>query len=491
MILTLLSHQWKSFWRSRSAGKGLAVQIFLGFITLYLLGVAIILGFSLKTIIQKVFPGQQVIPVFCGFILYYFFIDILMRFLLQDLPTLTVQPYLVQNIRRSQLIRFLNIRSLFSLFNLLPLLLFVPFTLVVIGSNYGTMASAAFLISIFFLALFNHFLILFIKRKVIINSWWMAGFFLVIAGLGLCDYFKIFSFSHVSSVVFTGLLVHPGWVVIPVVLAIAAYSNNYRFLFKNLYLEDIQGKTKRKEGANYSFLERFGMVGELISLDVKLVLRNKRPRSVTMLSVIFLFYGFIFYKPETIARESWGILLFGGIFITGLFIINYGQYLFAWQSSHFDGLMAANLHVRTYIKSKFVLLTAVSTVLFLLSSFYGLLGWKLILVQLTGYLYNIGINTVIVAYIATRNYRAIDISRGAAFNYQGVGATQWLYSLFVFLVPTVIYLPFGLLIGKWAGMLALGIAGLACFLLQDWWINLLTKEFFKRKYLILQGFREK
>src|SRR5271170_1571788 len=134
MLLTVLSHQWKSFWRSRSAGKGLAVQLFLGFLILYLLAVAVSLGFYLNSFIQKVFPGQDVILVFCGFILYYFFIDILLRFLLQDLPTLTIQPYLVQNIRRSQLIRFLNTRSLFNFFNLLPLLLFVPFTVVVIGA---------------------------------------------------------------------------------------------------------------------------------------------------------------------------------------------------------------------------------------------------------------------------------------------------------------------------------------------------------------------
>ena len=120
MILTLLSHQWKAFWRSRSAGKNLAAQIFMGFIILYLLACAIVLGFSFRRLLPELFPGQDVIRVFCGLILYYFLADILLRFQVQELPVLSVQPYLAQNIRRRQLVRFLNVRSVFHFLNLLP-----------------------------------------------------------------------------------------------------------------------------------------------------------------------------------------------------------------------------------------------------------------------------------------------------------------------------------------------------------------------------------
>ena len=196
MIFTLLSHEWKSFWRSRGSSQGLVIQIFIGFFAIYLLMVAISVGVFLKTIIEKTFPGQDVVLVFCGFILYYFFVDILFRFLMQELPTLTIQRYLTQNIRRSQLIRFLNVRSVFNFFNLLPLLLFLPFTVVTIAVKYGAAASASFFITIFSLTIFNHFLILFVKRKTIVNSWWLVIFFGVIGTLGFCDYLHVFSLSY-------------------------------------------------------------------------------------------------------------------------------------------------------------------------------------------------------------------------------------------------------------------------------------------------------
>ncbi len=491
MFATLLSHQWKSFWRSATAGKGLVVQIFMGFLALYLLGVALGLGFMLRTLLSKSFPGKDPTAVLTGFLLYYYLFDMLMRFLLQELPTLSIQPYLILPVGRPTLIRFLNIRSLFQFFNLLPLLLFVPFALTATRAAYGPAASGSLVASLVGLTLFNHFLILYIKRKMIVNGWWMAGFLLVLAVLGLSDYFGLFSLSVLSSRLFMGILAHPWSWVLTALMAGWAFYNNYVFLYKNLFLEDIGIKSRRRQGADYAFLDRFGTIGEMISLDVKLILRNKRPRSLVMLSVAFLMYGFIFYKPESLAHGEWGLMLMGGFIITGIFISNYGQFLFAWQSSHFDGMMSANLQVRTYIKSKFLLLTAVSSILFLLSSFYGLLNWKLLLVQLAAYLYNIGVNTVIVAYFGTRNYKAIDIGRGATFNYQGLGAAQWIYSLVVLVIPLVIYLPFSLLIGKWAGILAIGIAGGISLLLQDFWTGLITREFLKRKYLLLQGFREK
>ena len=133
MIRILLNHQWKSFWRSRNAGKSLALQIVIGFFTVYLLFSAIAMGFMLQKLLTNFFPGQDIIKIFCGFILYYFLSDVLIRFMIQDLPTLTIQPYLVQNIRRSQLIRFLNVRSMITAINFVPLFLFIPFTIMVIA----------------------------------------------------------------------------------------------------------------------------------------------------------------------------------------------------------------------------------------------------------------------------------------------------------------------------------------------------------------------
>jgi hypothetical protein len=138
-----------------------------------------------------------------------------------------------------------------------------------------------------------------------------------------------------------------------------------------------------------------------------------------------------------------------------------------------------------------MLLIAFSTGSFLLGLLYSFISWKLIPIFIASWLFNIGIHSVLTAFIGTRNYKMLDLSKGASFNYQGTGAAQWLYSLVILVVGAIIYLPFALLINKWSGIAAIGILGFICLMMQDWWLDKLTIQFQKHKYKMLDGFREK
>jgi hypothetical protein len=279
--------------------------------------------------------------------------------------------------------------------------------------------------------------------------------------------------------------------VAAIVLAVATFYNNNRFLLNNLYLDDLVKSPGIKASNEYHWAHRFGSIGDLTAVDLKLIFRNKRPRSVLLVSCIFLFYGLILYKPRHFEDDEFGILVFAAILITGTFMANYGQSLFAWQSNHFDGLMAANLSLKKYLKSKFTLLTGFCTAAFLLSLFYGFINWKIIPIHIGAYFFNIGVNSVIAVYVGTYTYKAVDLSKGTSFNYQGTDVAQLLYTLLIVFIGFIAYLPFAIIFNSWAGVLAIGVLGLISFLQQDWWIDKLSKQFQKRKHKILEGFREK
>ena len=491
MILILLSHQWKAFWRSRSAGKSLAAQLIIGFVVLYLLACAIVLGFSFRRVLSELFWGQDVIRVFCGLILYYFLADILVRFMAQELPVLSVQPYLAQNIRRRQMVRFLNVRSMFHFLNLLPVFIFLPFIITVIGPAYGPLVTSCFVISILATTLFNHFLVLYVKRKTIINSWWLVGFLGTVGILIALDLFHVFSFAALSTALYTGLLKYPVLTIGFLALCIWSFVNNSLFLRHNLYFEEMTRRGRQRQSAEYAWLQQWGLAGELVGLNLRLVLRNKRARSAVLSSFIILVYGFILYKPELLRQAHSPFIFLGALFITGVFIINYGQFLFAWHSSYFDGLMSLPVSIPTFIRSQFLMFIAVSTMAFVITSLYGLISWKIILFQLAAWLYNIGVNSVVIVYTATRSYKAIDLSKSASFNYQGTGMAQWLNILVVLLVPLGLYVGLSYIFNDWVAIITLGTLGLISLLLQNWWIGILTKQFQLRKHLILAGFREK
>lgn len=491
MIPTLLSHQWKAFWRSRSAGKSLAAQLIIGFVVLYLLACAIVLGFSFRHLLPNLFPGQDVIRVFCGLILYYFLADILARFLLQELPVLAVQPYLALNIRRRQLVRFLNVRSLVHFLNLLPVFIFIPFVITVIGPAYGPLATSCFVISILSTTLFNHFLVLYVKRKTIINSWWLVGFLGAVGILIAMDHFHIFSVTALSTALFTTLLKYPILTIGFLALCILSFVNNSLFLRHNLYFEEMTRKGRQRQSAEYAWLQQWGLAGELVGLNLRLILRNKRARSVILFSFVILLYGFIFYKPEFLKQAHTPFILMGALFITGVFIMNFGQFLFAWHSSYFDGLMSLPVSVPIFIRSQFLMFIAVSTISFVIASLYGLISWKVIPFQFAAWLYNIGVNSVVIIYFATRNYKAIDLSKSAGFNYQGTGMTQWLNVLAFMFFPLLLFTGLSYLFNQWVCVTIIGALGLVSLLLQNWWIGILTEQLQLRKHLILSGFREK
>jgi hypothetical protein len=491
MLLTFLHHQWIGFWRSRGKGGSIAVQIVMGLLILYLLLCAIAVGFFMGQVIPKIFPGKNVIEVFNGFILYYFALEFLMRLQIQELPTLAIVPYLHLNISKNKLVNFLNFRALFSAFNIIPIFVFFPFCIMHVGGTYGALVAIMYMISIMSLSIFNNYLALYVKRRSTANLTFVIIGLVFIIGLGLLEYFKVFSIAQVSNLLFTQVSAYPFIALIFPVLAVVIYQINANYLKSNLYIEELSVGQEKKTSTDYPFLDRFGAVGTLAALEIKLILRNKRSKSTVSKGFLFLFYGLLLYRKETLVNDDFGLILFAAVFMTGNMILLYGQFMFGWQSAEFDGILANKLSVKTFIKAKFLLFTISSTILVILISFYGFISWKLLVVQFAAYLYSIGIGSVLVLYFATRNYKHIDLSKGSSFNWQGVGASTMIMGLPVFLLPFVIYFPFRYLGNPYWGLTALAVFGLAGCLTRSFWVDFLVSEFNKRKYKIAEGFREK
>jgi len=107
------------------------------------------------------------------------------------------------------------------------------------------------------------------------------------------------------------------------------------------------------------------------------------------------------------------------------------------------------------------------------------------------YLWNIGVNTTLVLFFANRNYKRIDLSKGAAFNWEGVGGNQWILSIPLLLAPFVIYAPLALLHYANAGLALLAVVGLTFTLTRNFWIKKLEADFHIKRYTIAEGFRTK
>ena len=294
--------------------------------------------------------------------------------------------------------------ALFSAFNILPLFIFIPFCSTAVADVYGPFAAVMYVVAIVSLCVFNNYTAMYIKRLTTISVRAIILVVIMIAGVALLEYFKILSISGISNRVFYFLALHPVTGFAFAIAAIVMFGVNSLYLRNNMYTEQLGTAEVKKISTDYPFLDRFGAVGVLVALELKLILRHKRSRSAMIMSLFFMLYGFLFYKKTLIDNDDIKMMIFASIFMTGSSISIYGQFMFGWQAAHFDGLLANKTNLRDFIKAKFLFFTATATIVTLLISFYGLISWKILLIQVAAYLYNIGIGTVIILYFATRNY---------------------------------------------------------------------------------------
>ena len=493
MLLTLLRHQLKEGLRSKVWQKNALINALMIFLFLYLLASVTIVGFAADKVLLQIFPGENPFGYINSVLLYYFLGMMLIRFYFHELPALSIQHYLHLPIKRIWLIRFLMIRSKFNLFTMLGIAFFVPIYIRMLASNYTVAEALPWLVGVLAMIGMNNFLVLYFKRMLTAN-WKIASITLLAYILiVVLDYYGFVSLLDASRWFFMHFLEGQQWLIaIPIMAATLFSLLLQRHLLQYTYLGSlVTSKKSRKAGTGnrFGFLSRFGAVGELLALEAKLIFRHKRTRSVFFLSVGFLLYGFFFYtQDQFIDQTLW--LIFVGLLITGMFMLNYGQFIYSWESNHYDYLLSQKISPKDYVRAKFWLFVVSSTIAYLLTLPYIYFGSHLLLINTTLWIVNMGINTFIVLFFGTFSPARLDLNRSSAFNWQGVKATQFLLMFPIQLIPMLV---FGLSYLLWRNdsglwiLMGLGAAGL---LTSGIWINILAKRINSKKYSISAAFRE-
>ena len=486
-----IRHQWKEMKRSSIWQKSVAINIVLGFFLLLMLLYLLILGLFIDKILEELYPDRNPVVVFNGIILYYLGIEFFLRFFMQSLPTLNIETYLHLPIKKSSIVHYVASKSVVVVGNYLSWLVFFPFAFKVIAPAYSTATAWVWIISMILLIFSNNFLATYIKRQLTGKPVIVGVFGLVMILLILSDYFGLISLSVLSSYLFGQLLKQPLYIVVPALILIFTYSLNYFFLKSRLYPEEVILKKKDKVDSlsNIKYLKTLGLTGQLISLDLRLLWRHKRTRSIIYMAPIFLGYGFFFY-PQPVYHEAYGFLIFVGIFMTGGMMLNYTNYCFGYESNYFDNILANYKDFERYIRVKYLFAVSIATVCYVLTIPYVFFGTDILLINSMTFLYNIGFLSFVLFYFATFSKKRMDLRKGAAFNYQGLGASHWLSMLPAFLLPVIIYLPFSWAGVPKAGLLFIGALGVAGLLFHKTMLNIILKQFLKRKYVMAEGFRE-
>jgi hypothetical protein len=487
-LLDSLSLSKKKFFRAPQWELQLAIRILMGFLALFFLAVFLFVGGGLFFVLRKIFPQQDPISLINKFLVYYYGVDLLIRYFFQTLPVTDVKVLLIQPIFKKTIIRGVSLRSIVSVFNFVPLIVLFPFCVVFSLEGGNPLSVWLWLFAVLCTSGINHFTTFLVNKS---RGFAMILVFVLGVGISLEKVFNI-ELLYFFGQGFEAIYQNPTWALAPFSLFVFSWKMTERFLQKELYLDKgLEIKKERIIGSQLDFFDRWGIIGLFIKNDIRLIIRNVRARQVVLMASVFLFYGLIFFTQEIYLNQP-VMMVFAGLFITGGFMLTYGQYVPAWDSEYYSLLMCQNLSYKKYLNSKLYLMMFSVLLSLLFSLPYLYFGTKVMLVILAGAVFNFGLGTFITLFSGAFNSSPIKLNiKAKAFeNTQNFNFTQLLFTLPKLVLPLfVFYLPYRFM-GLNAGLFGLVFSGFLGVALKNQLLNTIEKIYKQKKHETLSSFKK-
>ena len=484
MISHFLKLEWKQFIRSASFGKSLGLKILMGFFALYFILSFLTIGIGGYFILKKIFPESDPLQIVNSYLLFAILGDLIFRYFMQKLPIMNIKPMLTLQIKKSTLVHYVLGKSSFSFFNILGLFFYIPFALVLIKEGYNVAGVLGWLLTMILIIQSANFLNFIINK----NNIAFAILSLILISLIGLQKFDIVDVVGSGGSIFDIIYTNPIYSLFGVVVLISLYQLNYKQLHGQVYLDAaVSVKVEEVNTSDLTWANKLGDVAPFIKNDIRLIWRNKRTKTVFLMSFLFLFYGLVFFTQETY-REMPAMLMFAALFVTGGFTLNYGQFIPAWDSAHYKMLMSQSFKYRKFLESKWVLMVAMTTILYVLSFPYLYFGTDIFLMITAGAVFNIGFNSLFLLYSGSFNRKKIDLTKSGFGNTQGTSATQFLIIVPLMLLPMLLFWIFNKFVGHNAGFIVVATLGIISLLLKNYAMNFIEKKYIKDKYAMINAF---
>jgi hypothetical protein len=487
-LFDVLRHQWRRRVRAPTFGRSLIGTLVLVLAAAYFGFLFVAVGWYYPQIVAEVAPEQAPLRLLNEFLLYGAVGLVPMRFFLQRSAGSDVRPYLHLPLRRSQVVRILQVVSSLSLFNLLPVVVLASLWGSTVWTEASAVGAACWAVGACLLVAATQFL------NSLLRAVWdrHAGLVLGAAGVlavavaggywtggGLLRSASAWLFEGLAEGQITPLLVLIGSAT---GMAVAAH----RALRSRLY--SVLGDTERTHAHAGSVLQGegrgWGRVASLALLDLKLILRNKRPRQMLGAGLLFIgpFLLILLLGEETppINAVIFGFLLSGYLGLT------YTQFGYAWHGGHFDGLLARAVAPHSLVQAQFLTFGGLCIgPLILISPLVAALRPQFLAPLASGLLYNLGMCAPVLLGLSTWARTPLRLDQSTFFNHQGTSTYHFLAIL------PIMGLPLGLVVGIGLSTTLLMMAGLGAvgIATAPLWTRGLGRILHAQRHAMATGFR--
>lgn len=486
MKIPFAKHTWLGFIRSPTLTKKLFEAAIIGFFGLYMAVSLIGIGIAAPELISKFAPHTNPVQLVAGFICAFAVIDILVRYLMQKFPAMSIKPYLLLPVRRSRIVNFMLFKALLSPFNLVIPFFLTSFLFKEVLPNHGGIASAGLVLLSLCAILVSNYLAYALTAFAGANKKWA---YVALAAIAVVIYLEVNGIIHLLPYLIKSggiLIANPMLLLIPIAIATSTI-----IWLRNSFIKEISYGLNANSSSPRTFVSvdglfsRFGKPGIIMDMEVRLIMRSRRARSFALISLAYCLMPFLLSgkTPPTVMLAFFAFLIIGG------FAMNYGQLMLSWNSMHFDLLLSRGYKIKDIFTAKFYLLAITCTITFFITLPFVFVFSLFPLIALSMTLWSASFSVFAYMLLASVNSERIDPNEGAFMNHSGMGISHYLIVLPLMAVPFAFYGLGWLIAGTSGALLVLGGMGILGLALHKRLINLCVSVFKKNRYKISRAFR--
>ena len=476
--------------RSPMFDKNRFARLLMGFMVAFWAAYLLFFGVMIALAFREGISHLEPYHVLNKGLLIFLVIDFLIR-LLMSTPVQDIRPLLLLPVSRKRVMSCLLIESALDSYNFFFLFFFVPFALLTVTRFYGLTGVLSYAVGIWLLMVFNGFWSMLIR---VLKRQRFAWIFLLVPVYGLLALLEFLPdkgwVTTASMYLGEGYIRGNVWFFLGTLAAIflmgwVNYIVQIRLIHSELSrTEDTQVKHLRR----YTFLNRYGRVGEYMQLELKMIFRNKSPRSqfwgfITIMCMFAAFLWFDIYGEGSYMNNFVCLYCYC---VLGLITLSQ---IMAVEGNYIDGLMVHKESLFDLMRAKYYVQCLFLVIPFLFNLIAVGRG-TLPLLMPVGYLFfTMGPVFALMMQLAVYNNKTAPLNTGLMGRKQGNSMYQTLLVGTCFTVPLLINKLLTLFLPPTYAYITLGVLGLATVATHKYWIRNIYHRFLHRRYANMEGFR--
>lgn len=460
--------------------------IFVGFWAVYLM----FFGFLFANVLKD--ESAEPYDIINGGFIVFLIIDFFTRFGMQETPAQIIKPYKLLPIPENFLHNAFLLKIGLSWGNLFWMFFFVPFGImsVALAPFYTFVNFIGYMLGVWLMFVFDGYWYLFWRTLINHHTWYLL---IPCAIYGALVFFGMVNadwFFDASSELLRGCIT---WNALSFVIIIAMilvmFFVNRIFQKKFVYMEIAKvEKIKKVKSSEISFLNRFGIVGEYLKLEIKSIIRNQIIRKSFISGLICtLMFCCLFAFTDAYDNQPFMRTFICMYCFSALGVITLTNVMGA-EGNYIDGLMSRKESVLALLKAKYYF-NCLMMILPLIFCIMPVIENKMTFMEALACLFfSMGVIFPFLFQLAVYNSTTIHLNEKMTKGGQN-SKYQIIVSLVALFVPMgIMYLLVTLLgtnIGSFV-MIAIGAVGAA---LHPLWLKNIYSRFMKRRYENMAGFR--